>query len=77
MLLQQAGVATPTLNSTGFMSFALGGPGAWMTIWANPEHVFTTIAGRDWGTSDANPYGGPGWAPQSTVGFTPRHLPGL
>ena len=77
MLLQQAGVSTPTLDSTEFMSFALAGPGSWMTIWANPEHVFVTIAGRAWGTSDANPDGGPGWAPQSTVGFTPRHLAGL
>jgi hypothetical protein len=77
MLLQHSGVSTPTLDSTGFMSFGQAGPGRWMTIWANAAHVFVTMAGRAWSTSDANPYGGPGWAPQNTVGFTPRHVPGL
>lgn len=74
MLLQQSGVDTPTLDSTGFMTFGEPGASGDFTIWANEAHVFVAIDGRDWGTSDANPYGGPGWAPQSTVGFTPRHL---
>jgi hypothetical protein len=77
MLLQAAGVNTPTLDSTAFMRFGVPGPGSHFTIWANPAHVFVSIAGRHWGTNDANPYGGPGWAPHTTVGFTPRHLPGL
>jgi Transglycosylase SLT domain len=77
MLLQLSGVNTPTLDSTGFMSFGDAGPRQQFTIWANPAHVFVSIEGRDWGTSDANPSGGPGWAPHTTVGFTPRHLPGL
>lgn len=77
MLLQHSGVNTPTLDSTGFMSFGEPGPGRWFTIWANPAHVFVTFDGDAWGTSDGNPYGGPGWAPQTTAGFTPRHLPGL
>ncbi len=77
MLLQVSGVNTPTLDSTAFMSFGSGGPGQQFTIWANPAHVFVSIDGRDWGTSDANSSGGPGWASHTTVGFTPRHLPGL
>jgi hypothetical protein len=77
MLLQVSGVNTPTLDSTAFMSFGNAGPGQQFTIWANPAHVFVSVDGRDWGTSDANPSGGPGWAPHTTVGFTPRHLPGL
>jgi hypothetical protein len=77
MLLQVSGVNTPTLDSTGFMSFGDAGPGQQLTIWANEAHVFVSIDGRDWGTSDANPSGGPGWVPHTTVGFTPRHLPGL
>ena len=77
MLLQQSGVNTPTFDSTEFMSFGTPGPGEYLTIWANPSHVFVTLDGDDWGTSDAIPYGGPGWAPQTTVGFTPRHLAGL
>jgi hypothetical protein len=77
MLLQLSGINTPTLDSTEFMTFGDPGPGTYLTIWANPTHVFVTLDGKDWGTSDANPYGGPGWAPQSTAGFTPRHLAGL
>jgi hypothetical protein len=77
MLLQLLGVSTATLDSTAFMNFGAVGPGRQFTIWANPAHVFVSIAGRDWGTNDANPSGGPGWAPHTTVGFTPRHLPGL
>jgi hypothetical protein len=77
MLLQLSGVSTPTLDSTGFMSFGAKGLGIRFTIWANPAHVFVSVDGRDWGTSDANPSGGPGWAPQTTVGFVPRHLTGL
>jgi hypothetical protein len=77
MLLQASGVNTPTLDSTAFMRFGAPGPGSQLTIWASPTHVFVRIAGRDWGTNDANPYGGPGWAPHTTVGFVPRHLAGL
>jgi hypothetical protein len=77
MLLQQSGVNTATLDSTGFMGFAQAGVGVRFTIWANPAHVFVVLDGRGWGTSDSNPYGGPGWAPHTTVGFTPRHLQGL
>ena len=77
MLLQLSGVPTPTLDSTEFMSFGDSGPGEYLTIWANPDHVFVTLDSDDWGTSDSNPYGGPGWASQSTAGFTPRHLAGL
>ena len=78
MLLQQAGVNTATLDSSGFMGFALPGVGVRFTIWANPAHVFClSSTGRGWGTSDSNPNGGPGWAPHTTVGFTPRHLAGL
>jgi hypothetical protein len=77
MLLQLSGINTPTLDSTEFMAFGDPGPGTHLTIWANPTHVFVTLDGDDWGTSDQNPSGGPGWAPQSTAGFTPRHLAGL
>jgi hypothetical protein len=77
MLLQMSGVSTPTLDSTEFMGFGEPGPGHEFTIWANESHVFVTIDGKDWGTSDLNPYGGPGWAPQPAEGFTPRHISGL
>lgn len=53
------------------------GRGAEVTIWANVDHVFVTIAGRDWGTSSANFANGPGFGPQSHVGFVASHPPGL
>jgi hypothetical protein len=77
MLLQHAGVATPTLDSTEYMSFGSPGVGRDFTIWANETHVFVELAGHDWGTSDLNASGGPGWAAHATVGFTPRHLAGV
>lgn len=77
MLLQMSDVSIPTMDSTEFMSFGEPGPGNEFTIWVNESHVFVTIDGKDWGTSDLNPYGGPGWAPQPVEGFTPRHILGL
>lgn len=77
MLLQRSGVNTPTLDSAGFMSFGEPGTGVRFTIWANAEHVFVASDGRDWGTSNSTPYGGPAWAPHTTVGFVARHLAGL
>lgn len=54
------------------------GPGRHVTIWSNGGHVFITIDGRGWGTSNSNPFGGPGWlSSYSTGGFDPSHPPGL
>jgi hypothetical protein len=53
------------------------GVGARFTIWANVDHVFVTIDGRDWGTSETNFAHGPGFADHSHAGFAPSHPPGL
>jgi hypothetical protein len=53
------------------------GPGDHVTIWSNPDHVFLTINGRGWGTSQTNYRNGPGWAEHTTAGFTASHPPGL
>ncbi|HET7054206.1 MAG TPA: lytic transglycosylase domain-containing protein [Solirubrobacterales bacterium] len=53
------------------------GPGQQVTIWANIDHVFVTIDGRDWGTASANFADGPAFAPQFHGGFAPSHPPGL
>ena len=53
------------------------GPGRAVTIWSNPDHVFLTIDGRAWGTSETNFAHGPGFAPHSAAGFAPTHPPGL
>lgn len=66
----------------GLVSNELGahypsGTGAHFTIWASPDHVFVTIDGRDWGTSETNFAHGPGFAEHSHAGFLPSHPPGL
>jgi Transglycosylase SLT domain len=66
----------------GLRSDALGahypnGPGRWLTIWANVDHVFVTINGRDWGTSETNFAHGPGFAEHSKEGFVASHPEGL
>ena len=48
-----------------------------MTIWANVAHVFVTIGGRDWGTSETNFAHGPGFADHAHAGFSASHPPGL
>jgi hypothetical protein len=64
-------------------SFGAPGPGAWVTIYANPEHVFMYVAGLRWDTYDAAGPGdganGIGWHPliRSSDGFVARHPEGL
>lgn len=53
------------------------GTGRAVTIWANPAHIFITIEGRDWGTSETNFAHGPGFAEHTHAGFLATHPPGL
>jgi hypothetical protein len=64
-------------------SFGAPGPGRWVTLYANADHVFMYVAGLRWDTYNA---GGPadgssgiGWHPliRSAAGFVPRHPEGL
>lgn len=75
-LAQHSGWQIPTMTSSGFMSVGKPGRGRF-TILANPDHVYSLIDGRAWGTSTENPGGGAGWISGYTVrpGFTIRHLP--
>lgn len=78
LLLQTIGYHLPTMTSGLLAGWGEPGPGQHVTIWANDEHVFLTIDGRFWGTSQSNYRHGPGWHPaRPTGGFTPRHPPGL
>lgn len=66
----------------GLVSNELGahypsGPGQYVTIWSNVDHVWIEIRGRDWGTATANFAHGPAFGTQSTVGFVASHPPGL
>jgi cell wall-associated NlpC family hydrolase len=64
-------------------AFGLPGPGRWVTIYANVDHVFMYVAGLRWDThSAAGPDDGSagiGWHPliRSSAGFVVRHPAGL
>jgi hypothetical protein len=64
-------------------SFGLPGPGHWVTLYANADHVFMYVAGLRWDTHNAAGAGdgstGIGWHPliRSSDGFVARHPAGL
>jgi hypothetical protein len=68
---------TGPLVSGDFASAYPGGPGENVTIWSNAAHVFVTIDGRDWGTSETNFAHGPGYAEHTHAGFIASHPAGL
>jgi NlpC/P60 family len=77
--LAGAGLLQTPLTSGAFMGYGEPGPGQWLTIYANPTHVYAVIAGLRWDTvGDANG-SGPRWHPYDAYpsGFTARHVPGL
>lgn len=77
-LLVLSGFPDPgPLVSAEFATGYPSGPGEEVTIWSNLDHVFVTIAGRDWGTSESNFAHGPGFAVHSRAGFSSSHPPGL
>jgi cell wall-associated NlpC family hydrolase len=80
-VLHAAGLLDYPLDSTGFMHWGGAGPGSWVRIYANPEHVFMVIAGLRWDTSmtDDGDAHGPGWSEEmrSGDGFRLRHPLGL
>jgi hypothetical protein len=80
-VLHAAGLLESPLDSTGFMRWGGGGPGSWVRIYANREHVFMIVAGLRWDTSyiEDGDRSGPGWSeqPRQTRGFRLRHPLGL
>ena len=76
-VLHAAGVLDRPMASGAFMSYGKPGPGRYITIYANPGHMFMTINGRRFDTG----YGSNGnrWASGSrpTSGYVVRHPPGL
>ena len=64
-------------------SFGAPGPGRWVTLYANPDHVFMYVAGLRWDTHNAagpaDGSAGIGWHPliRSSGGFVARHPVGL
>jgi cell wall-associated NlpC family hydrolase len=64
-------------------SFGAPGPGRWVTIYTNADHVFMYVAGLRWDTHNAagsqDGSAGIGWHPlvRSSAGFVVRHPVGL
>ncbi|HET9102076.1 MAG TPA: hypothetical protein VFN55_01880 [Solirubrobacteraceae bacterium] len=69
--------------SSALESFGAPGPGRWVTLYANPDHVFMYVAGLRWDTWNAAGAGdgsdGIGWHPlvRDASGFVARHPVGL
>lgn len=69
-VLHAAGYLDVPLTSGALASQFQSGEGEWLTIYADGQHVFGKIKYPDgnwrfFGTSHANPGGGPGWVPDS------------
>ena len=68
------------LVSGSFMTWGEAGPGRWITIYANRQHVFMTVAGLRWDTGGDPPgVTGPRWHTEPFLGqgFIVRHPVGL
>jgi peptidoglycan hydrolase-like protein with peptidoglycan-binding domain len=76
--LHGAGLLDYTMDSTGLESWGQAGPGTWVTIYANADHTFLTVAGVRFDTSGQR-QAGTRWQPaqRSTDGFVVRHPDGL
>src|SRR5919199_4577842 len=76
--LHGAGLLSTPLDSGQFMSWGAPGPGRWITVYANPGHVYMVVRGRRFDTSGQYRTGSR-WQPddRSPAGYTVRHPPGL
>jgi peptidoglycan hydrolase-like protein with peptidoglycan-binding domain len=76
--LHGAGLLDYTMDSTMLESYGEAGPGTWITIYANADHTFLTVAGVRFDTSGQKT-AGTRWQPaeRSTKGFVVRHPMGL
>jgi cell wall-associated NlpC family hydrolase len=73
--LHGAGLLDAAMDSSGLMVYGDPGPGSWITIYANADHVYMVVAGLRYDTSGAKPSR---WqsAMRSSDGFTVRHPTG-
>ncbi len=76
--LHGAALLDAPLPSGGFMGWGDAGPGQWVTIYANPGHMYMVVAGLRFDTSGRS-NGGTRWQAElrSTSGYKIRHPPGL
>lgn len=82
-VLHAAGILKSPLASGPFMRWGRPGIGQWITVYANPGHMFAVIAGLRFDTSAAgesvNQGSGPRWRfnMRSGTGYAARFSPGL
>jgi len=76
--LRGAGLVSRPLDSSSFMSWGAPGRGRYITIYANPGHMFMVVRGRRFDTSGRERGGSRWqWERRSTAGYVARHPPGL
>src|SRR5215213_7764420 len=76
--LHGAGLLSSPLTSGGFMSWGAAGKGRWVTIYANPSHVYMVVNGRRFDTTGRSESGTRWQAEQrSSAGYVVRHPAGL
>jgi hypothetical protein len=80
--LHGAGLLSTPMDSTEFEGWSAGGPGMWVTVFANGGHAYMTVAGLRLDTSSADDPSnqqGPRWRPlrPANEGFVVRHPAGL
>ncbi len=80
-ILHMAGLLPGPLTSTGFAKYGEPGPGKYITIYSKNGHVFMSVCGLRFDTSDmgAGRGDGPKWRPKSRKfsGYAMRHPKGL
>ena len=77
--LAAAGLLDDPLTSGELMKWGVPGPGHWLTVYANPGHVYMTVGGLRFDTSGRAGRRGSRWqaVQRSSRGFVARHWPGL
>jgi hypothetical protein len=72
--LHGGGLLARPLHSSAFMRWGAPGRGAWITVYTNPGHAYTVIAGLRFDTSGPGERG-PRWrpTPRSARGYAARH----
>ena len=76
--LHGGGLLDPPLDSSGFMSYGAPGKGRWITIYANPGHVYMVVRGRRFDTTGRDETGSRWqWRKRSSEGYTVRHPVGF
>jgi Putative peptidoglycan binding domain len=77
--LHGGGLLRRPLDSGAFMRYGAPGRGRYITIYANPGHVYMVVNGRRYDTSARFETGGSRWTNtmRSSDGYVARHPPGL